>query len=512
MPSSVTLAELSAASPASSMTAERSFDRKLFAALIFGLAFAPFWLGSNRPIAWGVNAIYYGSLAILYEAALLWSGRTHPVALRRIWFPALAFMSVVVWSLLQTAPFMPESWRHPIWRMASDALGEPIAGAISVNPDLTVLAVTRLLTCGLVFWLSLQLCRSERRARAMVKGIALIGLGYAVYGILAFFVWPDTILWFDKEHYRESVTSTFVNRNSYATYAGIGLVCALGCGLCAFQPLAVPAGSRVGHKAAALVTATLGPGGGWIACAFLIGISLMLTGSRGGIASTFAGVMSFFALTAMRGRERPTTTLACGFLLAIPVVGFTLFGFGDYLAGRLRADSASDGGRFAVYALTWRIILDSPALGTGYGAFPDVFKMYRDASVPPPWFWDRAHNTYLELLQGLGIPIAALFILSAVVLVLRCVYGAIVRQNSAFVPLTAAAASFIVGLHALVDFSLQVQAIALTWAAVLGAGIAQSWSAGLDTASDMRPNSSLVAGHPSAVPGDLQRAALNLRK
>jgi O-antigen ligase len=476
MPSSVTLAGLSAAEAplASSASAERSFDRKLFAALMVGLAFAPFWLGSNRPIAWGVNAIYYGALAILYEAALLWSGRSHPVALRRIWFPALAFMSVVVWSLLQIAPFMPESWRHPIWRMASDALGEPIAGAISVNPDLTVLAVTRLLTCGLVFWLSLQLCRSERRARAMVKGIALIGLGYAVYGILAFFVWPDTILWFDKEYYRDSLTSTFVNRNSYATYSGIGLICAFTCSLQAFQCEFVPAGAGKVQRVAALVAAALGPGGWWIACSFIVGGALVLTGSRGGVASSSAGLLAFVILAAIRGRER-SVAVGVAIILSFCIIGVALIAFGDFLAERLRAQAMESDDRLAVYALAWRVIADAPWLGSGYGAFQEVFKMYRDSSLRPGLFWDRAHDSYLELLQGLGIPVALLFITGVAVLVHRCVYWASIRQEGGLVPLATAAASIIVGLHAIVDFSLQVQAVALTWVALLGAGVAQSW-------------------------------------
>ncbi|WP_363349463.1 O-antigen ligase family protein [Methylocystis echinoides] len=472
MPSSVTLAGLSAAEAplASSASTERSFDRKLFAALIFGLAFAPFWLGSNRPIAWGLNAIYYGALAILYEAALLWSGRTHPVALRRIWFPAIAFMSVVVWSLLQIAPFMPESWRHPIWRMASDALGEPIAGAISVNPDLTVLAVTRLLTCGLVFWLSLQLCRSERRARAMVKGIALIGLGYAVYGILAFFVWPDTILWFDKEYYRDSVTSTFVNRNSYATYSAIGLVCSLVCALRVFQRLTPPGMATVGQRVAALIAAALGPGGFWIVCAFIIGAGLMLTGSRGGIASSLAGVSVFFVLAAIRGRKNPIF-VSVTLLVMVSVVGVTLLYFGDFLAHRLNTNHMDDEGRLAVYALTWRAVLDAPWLGTGYGTFQDVFKMYRDATLVSLFFWDRAHNTYLELFQGLGFPVAIFFMLSVANIVGHCILG--VKQE-AVAPVAAVATSVVVCLHSFVDFSLQVQALALTWSALLGAGLAQS--------------------------------------
>jgi len=42
------------------------------------------------------------------------------------------------------------------------------------------------------------------------------------------------------------------------------------------------------------------------------------------------------------------------------------------------------------------------------------------------------------------------------------------------VPAVATGVAFLVGVHALVDFSLQIQAVTLTFVAILGAGVAQS--------------------------------------
>ena len=47
------------------------------------------------------------------------------------------------------------------------------------------------------------------------------------------------------------------------------------------------------------------------------------------------------------------------------------------------------------------------------------------------------------------------------------------------VPRIAASVAFLVGFNALVDFSLQIQAVALTFMALLGAGVAQSESSRL---------------------------------
>src|SRR5262249_15724103 len=113
--------------------------------------------------------------------------------------------------------------------------------------------------------------------------------------------------------------------------------------------------------------------------------------------------------------------------------------------------------------------------------FQFVFPMYRDNSVSPYGFWDKAHNTYLEIIQGLGIPVAALFLCMLLFLAVRCGHAALYRKSSITAPLVVTGATVIVAVHSFVDFSMQIQAVALTWTALLGAGVAQSWSGRVDT-------------------------------
>ena len=129
-----------------------------------------------------------------------------------------------------------------------------------------------------------------------------------------------------------------------------------------------------------------------------------------------------------------------------------------------------------VYIITMRSILAAPLLGYGYGTFADVFPMFRDQSVGTYGQWNQAHNTYLEVFQGLGLLFGSMLIASVVVLVLRCVKGATTRQMNETVPCVAASVAFLLGVHSLIDFSLQMQAIAITFMALLGAGVAQSES------------------------------------
>jgi len=458
-------------------TASRDFSSRIdsfcFWAANLGLAWAPFWLGSNRPIAWYANAIYFGALVLVLEGSRLVWPRPHAVPLRKVLFPVLAFIAVSVWIYVQAATWTPVQLHNPIWELEGQGLDIKIPGSITINRSQTAIALIRLLTVGAVFWLYLQLCRSPQRAYRSVQVVAFVGVAYAIYGIVSFCVFPGTILWFPKTAYLDSITSTFINRNSYATYAGVGLVCALGVGLSEYFRGAAAAGRSLARQGAAFVAATVGPAGAWLAAAFVLAMALVLTGSRGGILASIAGIVAFALLVLMRGRS---ARAGLGLFTALAAVGIAIFTFGDFFAARLLYLSVDATDRVAVYRLTLLSVLDSPWTGFGHGTFSTVFSMYRDLSVSPVGMWDKAHNTYLEIIQGLGIPAAALFFAMLLFLVARCAYAALTRRSSSTAPLVAASASVIVGLHSFVDFSMQMQAVALTWTALLGAGMAQSWS------------------------------------
>src|SRR5215472_14430793 len=200
-------------------------DRALMCVFIAGLAWCPFWFGSNVLLAWGVNAVLFPGLVAIYELSLLIRGKRHPVGIRHIRVPAALFAAVVIWILIQNATWTPAWLHHPIWQMAADALDKPIDGSISVNRDLTTLALLRLITAASVLWIAMQLCRNASRANFLLWSVAALSCGYAAYGLFAFAVTPGRILWAQTPFPRTGfVTSTFINPNSFATYAGLGLI------------------------------------------------------------------------------------------------------------------------------------------------------------------------------------------------------------------------------------------------------------------------------------------------
>lgn len=464
--------------PRFSRTAGRArlVDQALFWLFVGGLAWAPFWYGGNAPIAWGINAILFPGLAVVYEIATVLPGGRHPIAIRALAVPAGLFAAVVLWVALQTATWAPDWFANPIWSMAADALGKPLAASISVDRDLTALALVRLATAASVFWLAVQLCRDGVRANRLIAAIAAIGWAYAAYGLIA--LKTGQIPWLDIPAPDGRVTSTFVNHNCYATYAGIGLIATAGLLVRLYQWGVAESGSwRL--RLAAFIDTTGGEGAGLIAGGFVSLVALLLTGSRGGVLSTGAGLAVLGVLALRRGRRRERRPVAA-IAFVLGSVTATLFVFGSLFADNLGERGLADSNRMAVLLLTGRSILDAPLLGFGYGTFGDVFPMYRDRSISIAGAWAQAHDSYIENFQGLGLVFGGMLIAALVLLALRCFRGAIQRQENATVPRVAAGVACLVGVHAAADFSLQMQAVALTFMAVLGAGVGQATSSRIE--------------------------------
>ena len=445
-------------------------ENVVFALFVGGLAWVPFWLGSNRLISWGINAVLFAGLAGVYELSLLMRLKPHPVALRRVGLSAILFAVVTLWVLAQNVTWMPLEWQHPIWQLASDALGRQLAGSISVDRDLTALALLRLMTAASVFWLALQLCHDAARARWLIWSVIGIGAAYAAVGILALGFMRDGRV-FPELGPTKLLTSTFVNQNHYVTFAGIGLIAAIGTTLRLYRRDLSQTGRIWQLKFAALIRTTGSAAALPLALGSVILAALMLTGSRGGIISTALGVFVLFILNVGKAKGRNEALLLA---FAALVVAVAFIAFGDVFVGRITDQGLYDQGRPAVLNVTIRSILSAPLLGFGYGTFSSAFPMFRDDSASLSGFWDKAHNTYIEIFQGLGLLFGAMLIACVVVLVWDCLKGAKTRRRGATIPAIAASVSFLVGAHALIDFSLQIQAVALTYMAVLGAGVAQA--------------------------------------
>jgi O-antigen ligase len=192
-----------------------------------------------------------------------------------------------------------------------------------------------------------------------------------------------------------------------------------------------------------------------------------------------------FVMSFSRDKRRASRRIE-EIIFLVVVVAACFFFFGDIVLGRITSEGFADVNRLSVYLIILQSILDSPFLGFGAGTFADVFPMYRDRSISVIEVWDRAHNSYLDIFQGLGLVFGAMLLTALAYLVAKCMIGASKRRRHATPASVASAAAALAAVHALVDFGVEMQGVTVTFMALLGAGFAQAMSS-RENLSDSRP-------------------------
>lgn len=444
----------------------------IFRALLAVVVLAPLPLGGNRPWAWSLLAVLIGLLAGGW-ALLALSGRCRaPLPVGRLAAAAVPFGLALAWAGLQTSFFTPPNSWHPLWSEAAQALGTGGAsGMISAAPEATWNAVMRLSCYAAVFLLAAQLGMERARAHEALATIVVAGAAYAGYGLFVYFTGSEEILWLAKWAYLGDLTSTFVNRNAYGAYAGLGLVCCVAMFAHRLRQ------RRQERRGAAEWTETLlvraMP---YLIGALLTGTALLLSHSRGAFLSSGLALATLMAAMTLGRALAPPAALRISLaIFAVAVVAIAVNGEGTLERLLETGTPTADEGRADVYRLTLAAIADAPLTGHGLGAFQSAFRMYRDAGLHRAEDWQYAHNVYLEMAMDLGVPAMLAFYAALLAILASCARGLFRRRRDQIYPATALAAAVMIGAHSLIDFSAQMPAVAVTLALLLGVGFAQSW-------------------------------------
>jgi O-antigen ligase len=447
-------------------------DTIIFASLLGIVALTPLPLGSNRPLAWEVLGMLLGMLMTFCSLDQL-VHPAHPRAnVARLKISASLFAVVLGWAAIQCLHLTPVAWHHPLWSQAQEYLGPNLVTSISINRITSLSHMFRLITYGGIFWLSYSFCREARRARAIAKGTAAIVSAYAAWGLIVYWTGNSTILWFNKWAYARDLTGTFVNRNSFATFLGLGLLTCVALILENLRKQIDFRESSRGILKSALELMIVRAR--WLTLAALgLATALLLTHSRGGAISTLFGVIAFLVAVniAPSLRARWHITFAVGVIVAF---GTLLIISDNIMTERLAESSIETEGRTRIFELTWEAIRDWPIFGTGLGTFRDVFPLYRTEDLPLPVA--QAHNDYLETIVELGFPAAISLFLSMASLLWICLRGVLRRRRDAVFPCIGVGATTLVAVHSLFDFSLQMPGVTATYWLLMGAAVAQSFN------------------------------------
>lgn len=447
-------------------------DRVSSFILCLAIGGAPFPFGSRDPTTVAVWCFLLG-FGLLFAS---------PRRLQRGHFLLLGGIAVIVaaYGFVLHEQLADHPWiasPNPIWAKTSELLGEPLTPSVSIIRGEPFYALGPQLANVLALVLGMIVGANRESARRAVQVMVWAGAGYAAYGIFNLLFDPTAILWRTKTTNIESLTATFINRNTAAAYFGSCAVAWL---------IMLMARVRGQLSAAPIVWAKLGRtivsrGDKRVITRFSMFFvcltAMFMTGSRGGVlVSLFSMVVAFVMFLR---RDLPRSMSVLGALVGGGLVALALLQIlGGNVVSRIDAGGLVEAGRLSAYKSTFRIVADYPWFGTGLGTFTSIFPAYRSGDISIVGIWNVAHSTPLELAVELGIPLVLLIAAGWIVALVVLIRGTGRPRRDTVVPLIALAVSLIGLLHSSIDFSLQVSGYAIVVFALVGVGFGQSLDTG----------------------------------
>lgn len=425
--------------------------------LVAVVGLVPLALGGNRPLIWPITLIFLSTALIANYAALFRMGGTPAVSLRVFRLETAMMGIFLLFATMQVLPL------PTLFGAAVDAL--PITPALSIAPTESFLALITWVNVFILGFLAMQVSRNEQRAVQFMSIIFWVVTIHAAVGFVLFHEFEDRTLIGPKWAYIGSMTGAFVNRNTFGTFlasgAVVGTVLILRdiClnGLIAKEPRAVRA----------LLSR-------FIAMLLILAV-LFGTGSRMGLFVGLVGILlvvMMVLLKQMKGSLGGITILGAGAILTSGLL-LLMLGYGGLTMERLGSIDRDVDVRFELYLQTWTMIMDRPWTGFGGGTYELAFPLFHEPGVSVDLLWQKAHNSYLGLWADYGLIFGTLPWLMLLVIVWRLVSIYRRRNPPDFGAIAAIAVALVASLHAIVDFSLEIQGYALLFAAIVGSGAAR---------------------------------------
>ncbi len=434
---------------------------------IVALILAPLFFGSVDLFWIAVWAILLSISVLCGVAAPMDTGQS------RVLFGFFSFCGIyTLVAIVQISPHVVDQLNDPSWRQANDLLGLDALPRISSRAEIPPLAVGHFLLFATSFISGFFIGTSRRNSDSLIWFAQYSILLYAIYGLAALILTPNMVLWAPKVAYRGSLTATFINHNTAATFIGAGAIlwfCS------AFSSLQQSSGFSsirlllLNRANEHLAFSFLARSGAALTCFF----ALLLTGSRGGLICSCFGLL--VAITLMvANRQKPRFWHMVGWGAAALAVTVVLLS----RMGRIGSQGLFDDGRWSVYGFCVEAIRQRPLLGAGFGTFEDLFPSLRADNFYSWGVWDYAHSTILEIAVEMGIPVAAMVVIAALASLFILARAALLSESRSLCPLAATTGIAVLSyLHSIIDFSLQIPGYLVLFGILLGCGLAKASAA-----------------------------------
>ncbi|HVE56115.1 MAG TPA: O-antigen ligase family protein [Pyrinomonadaceae bacterium] len=341
-------------------------------------------------------------------------------------------IGTVVYALIQIIPF---------GNLAETGGVSGIGRTISLEPFWTQMFALHFLALFFIFAASLTFLDSASRLRKMTTLITVFGFAFAFFAILQAVLSPTKIYGIYEVEYAKPFGS-FVNRHNFAAYIEMAIAVPLGL---------LFAGAVQRDKRLIYLTA-IG----------LMGVALLLSGSRGGLVAVLAEVVFILILTnKSQGSGKLFIKIGLAVLLIGVIIGGAIMIGGESSLTRFAETAVSNDistNRTHIWGITLQVIKNNLPFGAGIGAFAAAYTPYDTMNGIERV--EQAHNDYLQILADAGIVgllLAGFFIYQLFRTGLQNV-----KTDNLFrrgVAIGAFAGCFAILVHSLFDFVLHTTAI-----------------------------------------------------
>jgi hypothetical protein len=378
-----------------------------------------------------------------------------------------AYASVAV---VQIVPHAVDGFDDPSWQRANDLLGLNVPPRISSRAEIPLSSIGHFLLLVTSFMSGFFIGTSRRNSDLLIWFVRYSILFYAIYGLAALAITPNMVLWAPKLAYHGSLTATFINHNTAATFVGAGAIlwfCFAYSSLLSlrFSSIRLLLLARSNENVAfKIITRS--------AAALTCFFALLLTGSRGGLICSCLGLLLAITLMAANGRKQGFWRVAASGVVALAIVAVLLARM-----GRIGSQGLFDDARWSVYGFCVEAIRQRPLLGAGVGTFADLFPSLRADDFYSWGVWESAHSTILEIAVEMGLPVAATIVIAALAslfILARAVVKSEGRSRRLLAAITGIA--LLSYLHSTIDFSLQIPGYLILFGILLGCGLARALS------------------------------------
>ena len=334
----------------------------IFTTLAYGAVHQPiiavfYILVAAIMILWAIDGFLSGNLR--YSKSLL----------------QLPLVAAAVYGFIQMFPF---------GSLAETAGVSGIPRTISLDPFATQVSALHFLALAIFFSAALVFTESAKRLQKLIIGITIFGFIYAFYAILQSVLSPNKIYGI-YESASGSPFGSFVNRHNFAAFVEMAMSLPLGL-------MFVGAVKR--DKRLLYVTAIA-----------LMGIALLLSGSRGGLVAFLSQIIFLIILTT-KSKGYGQIVLKAGLAVALiaAIIGGSFFVGGETSLKRFVETAASENvttDRSHIWSVTLDVIRENMPFGAGLGAFGVAYTPFDSFSGLDRV--EQAHNDYLQVLADAGI-------------------------------------------------------------------------------------------------------------